>query len=217
MKFLLRVSVFAAMLTMIMPAMSAQDVSKEEEKFWKKKAKTYVKNPLALKSEFENYQDQIKDLKARNKELLNRSAGSTANDEIDSLRWANIQLEGELQALQSQYDQLRTEYQSRRKVGDMGIQPGLVFRVQIGAYIFHEMENTPQGAGDFVHEQSDGYNKYVIGNFRTYNECESFKYELVSMGISDAWIVPYYDGERITIHEANRILQEQGQPMIVNN
>ena len=177
----------------------------------------YSRNPLALKAEFENYQEQIKDLKARNKELLNRSASSQNTDLVDSLRWAAIQLEGELQALQAQHERLKAEYQSRRKVSDIGIQPGLVYRVQIGAYVFHEMENVPEEAGDIVAERADGFNKYVIGSFRTYEECESFRDELRTIGINDAWIVPYLDGERVTIQEANDYLAQQGQPSFLNN
>lgn len=216
MKFLFRVFLVVILTTLVMPELSAQ-VSKEERRFWKKKARMYSKNPLALKAEFENYQDQIKDLKARNKELLNRSATSQNSDLVDSLRWAAIQLEGELQALQAQHDRLKAEYQSRRKVSDMGIQPGLIFRVQIGAYVFHELESVPGDAQDILAERADGFNKYVIGSFRTYEECENFRDELRTIGINDAWIVPYLDGERITIDEANQIMSSQGQSSFINN
>lgn len=216
MKFLFRFFLATFALAMMVPDASAQ-VSKEERKFWKQKAKMYSKNPLALKAEFENYQEQIKDLKARNKELLNRSASSQNTDLVDSLRWAAIQLEGELQALQAQHDRLKAEYQSRRKVSDMGIQPGLIYRVQIGAYVFHEMENMPGESQDILAEKADGFNKYVIGSFRAYDECESFRDELRTIGINDAWIVPYLDGERITIAEANEYLSQQGQTPFINN
>lgn len=216
MKFLLSACLAMLSVMLITPDLSGQ-VSKEEERFWKKKAKMYANNPLALKAEFENYQEQIKDLKARNKDLLNRSQSGANSELVDSLRWAAIQVEGELQALQAKYDQLRTEYASRRKVSDMGIQPGLVFRVQIGAFVFHQMDGTPADSPDIVEEKADGFNKYVIGNFRTYEECDAFRKELVTLGIQDAWIVPYIDGERVTIQEANDYLSSQGKATFTNN
>ncbi|MDP5168718.1 MAG: SPOR domain-containing protein [Bacteroidia bacterium] len=215
MKFLLRTCLAIFVFALVTPDASAQ-VSKEETKFWKQKAKMYAGNPLALKAEFENYQEQIKDLKARNKDLLNRSASNQNTDLVDSLRWAAIQVEGELQALQSKYDQLRAEYQSRRKVSDMGIQPGLIYRVQIGAFVFHEMENVKGDSPDIVSEKADGFNKYVIGNFRSYEECEGFRDELKTLGIEDAWIVPYLDGERVSIQEAKDYLARQGKPAFNN-
>lgn len=190
---------------------------KEEKKFWKDKAKMYTKNPLSLKAEFENYQEQIKDLKARNKELMQKGSGEQSSDLIDSLRWALIQMEGELQAQESRADKLDKIAQSQKSVMDMGIQDGLVYRVQIGAYVFYEMSNPPDQGGDFVAERADGFNKYVIGSFREYDEAQAFKDELQKMGMNDAWVVPYIDGVRVTINEANSYLENQGASTFLNN
>ncbi len=215
MKFLFRSCLVILVLAAIMPDALAQ-VSKEEKKFWKKKAKMYVDNPLALKAEFENYQDQIKDLKERHKELLN-SSGRGNTQLTDSLRWAAIQAEGDLKALQSNYDQLKEQYRSLRLVSNQGIQPGLVFRVQIGAYVFREPGEVKGDATDILTEKADGFNKYVIGNFRSYEDCEMFRDEIRALGISDAWVVPYLEGERITIQEAKDHLESQGQAVFKNN
>ena len=99
----------------------------------------------------------------------------------------------------------------------MAIQPGLVYRVQIGAYVFYEMDNPPVNAGDFVAERADGFNKYVIGSYRTYEEAGEFKDEIRKMGIKDAWVVPYIDGVRVTIEEANTYLGNQGKTSLLNN
>ena len=209
----------------------AQDIqpehSRDEVKFWKNKAKGYVKNPMMLKSEFENYQNQIKDLKQRNKELSERVAqleaqvggegaqmasagGASAQMLVDSLRWSIVQLKGQLGTKENEYERLLAEYKSRNKVNDMGLKPGLVYGIQIGAYVFYEMPNPPVNMDDVVVERADGYNKYVIGNFRTYEEATHYKKEFRRIGIKDAWIVPYIDGVRVTIQEANRHLKNQG-------
>ncbi|MEZ4827674.1 MAG: SPOR domain-containing protein [Bacteroidia bacterium] len=190
---------------------------KDEKKFWKDKAKMYTKNPLSLKAEFENYQEQIKDLKARNKELMKKGGSGQSADLVDSLRWALIQMEGELQAQRSQKEKLEKAYNAQKTVNDMGIQAGLTYRVQIGAYVFYEMGNAPEQAGDFVAERADGFNKYVIGSFRVYDEAQEFRDELRKMGMKDAWVVPYLDGVRVTIDEANRYLEKQGKNTFLNN
>ncbi|MCB0851836.1 MAG: Ezrin/radixin/moesin family protein [Bacteroidetes bacterium] len=194
-------------------------ISKEEKKFWKNKAKMYVKNPLSLKGEFENYQEQIKDLKTRNKDLMQKGSGGggQSSEVVDSLRWALVQAEAELEALKSKNLKLESAYAGQKKVNDMAIQPGLVYRVQIGAYVFYEMDNPPVNAGDFVAERADGFNKYVIGSYRTYEEAGEFKDEIRKMGIKDAWVVPYNDGVRVTIEEANTYLGNQGKTSLLNN
>lgn len=203
---------FCASLLILIPVGSLQaQVSKADKKFWKQKAKMYVKNPISLKAEFENYQEQIKDLKRRNKELMNEASQSQNSDLVDSLRWALIQSEGELEALRTQNEKLKKYSQTQKTVNDMGIRTGLVYRIQIGAYVFYEIENKNITSDDFIAERADGFNKYVIGGFRDYDEATGFRDEIRKMGLEDAWVVPYLDGVRITIEEANQHLQNQGQ------
>ena len=196
--------------------LSAQKLSKEEKKFWKDKAKKYVKNPGALKGEFEGFNDQIKGLKEQLKQAM-ENGGSGGSDQVDSLRWALIQAEGKLQKAQGEADRLNTELASRKNTSELGIQDGLVYRVQIGAYVFYEMENPPEGANDFVSEQSDGFNKYAVGSFRGYDDAVVFRDELRKMGMGDAWIVPYINGIRSTIDEAEAYRQNEGGSSLLNN
>ncbi|MEL6670974.1 MAG: hypothetical protein AAFR61_02250 [Bacteroidota bacterium] len=202
----------------LLPATMSAQISKEEKKFWKDKAKMYTKNPVALKAEFENYQEQIKDLKLRNKTLQGKVSNVQNSDVVDSLRWALIQMEGELQAARTQIEKLREVAKTQNVVLQEGIKTGLVYRVQIGAYVFHEMQGAPASdQQDFVAERADGFNKYLIGQFRTYQECEDFRNGLRKMGIADAWIVPYIDGVRVTIDEANRYRQNEGRTTFLND
>ncbi|MFK7972241.1 MAG: hypothetical protein AB8F95_17865 [Bacteroidia bacterium] len=194
----------------------AQD--KAELKFWKNKAKAYKKNPLSLKAEFENYQNQIKDLKRRNKEMAERLSdleggaptAGPGKSLTDSLRWNLLQKEKELQTAKQDYAKLETAFRSVKRTNDMGIRPGLIYGVQIGAFVYHQMDNVPTDANDVIEEKSDGFNKYVIGNFRTYDEAQGFRNELRKIGLKDAWIVPYLDGVRVTMDEAKQYLQKQG-------
>lgn len=189
---------------------------KAEIKFWKNKAKAYKKDPLSLKAEFENYQNQIKDLKRRNKEMAERlsnleggAPSGPGNNLTDSLRFNLAQKEQELQTVKQDYAKLESAYRSVQRTNDMGIRPGLIYGVQIGAFVYYKMENAPTDANDVVEEKSDGYNKYVIGNFRTYDEAHEFRGELRKIGVKDAWIVPYLDGVRVTMDEAKDYLKKQ--------
>ncbi|MEM6343489.1 MAG: SPOR domain-containing protein [Bacteroidota bacterium] len=199
-------------------------MSKQEKKFWKDKAKMYVKNPSALKGEFENFQEQINDLKTQLKESMSKespqegTSSVAANDATsDSLRWQLVQLEAQVQNLRRQNERLQSEVATTNKTSQMGIQDGLVYRVQIGAYVFYEMENKPETGGDFVSERADGFNKYVIGSFRTYEEAAAFRQELKKMGLSDPWVVPYIDGIRVTIDEAEQYQGSQGNSILEDN
>lgn len=199
--------------------LTAQQADKETQKFWKKKAKGYVKNPLALKAEFENYQNQIKDLKDRNKKLVEQlnagggtiAAGAGGNKSlVDSLRWAIIQLEGDLQTTKNNYAKLEAAYKTQKKVTEMGIRTGLIYGVQVGAFVFYEMENPPVDAQDVIVERAEGFNKYVLGNFRSYDEASAFRDELAKIGVKGPWVVPYIDGVRVTMDEAKGYLDKQG-------
>jgi len=200
------ITILASFLLSIV-AVSAQ-TDEEELRFWKNKVEAYKKNPLALKNEIQNYQDQIRNLKQQNREATESNFSTQGN--VDSLRWVIIQLEGELNALKRDYAKLETAYKAQKKASDDGIKLGLVYRVQIGAYVFYEMGDSASQADDLMEEKSDGFNKYLLGNFRTYAEASDFKAELQTIGIQDGWVVPYIDGIRVTMDVANTYVKTQG-------
>lgn len=128
----------------------------------------------------------------------------------DSLRWTLVKIEGELEAERTKNKKLTVALVSRTKASDQGIKTGLVYRIQIGAYVINELSNSGVNTHDFIAERSDGYNKYIIGSCRTYAEAMHMRDDLRKLGIKDAWIVPYIDGERVTANEANEYTASQG-------
>lgn len=195
----------------------AQDLTKQEKKFWKDKAKMYVKNPASLKGEFENFQQQINDLKEEVKSNMATEQSQGSSDQlVDSLRWELVQMEGKMQNQSRQIERMEQELATANTTSNMGIQGGLVYRVQIGAYVLYEMDVKPETGGEFISERADGYNKYIIGSFRSYEEATTFREELKKMGLDDPWVVPYIDGIRVTIDEARQYLDSQGQPSILD-
>lgn len=78
---------------------------------------------------------------------------------------------------------------------------GVVFRVQIGAYRKRDLSDVLEGNDiqEFDQEQEEDVNKYVLGQFRDYQKANRLKKELRAMGVKDAWIVPFKDGERVPL------------------
>jgi len=188
-----------------------QEVSKEEAKKWKNLAKKYKKDPMLLKVEIETYQQTIADFKAKNKELerkIEDLSGRMNDDEVAQLKMRNIQLEEQMKKMQAQVA-------SQNKVLNQNIPMGLIYRVQLIALALQEIDVPQSQSTDFLVERStdvggDGMNKFLVGAFRTKQDADSFRDEMIGLGFKDAWIVPYIDGVRATIHEANEYIERQG-------
>lgn len=177
---------------------------KQEKKMWKKKAKTYAKTPIQLRDDLENLNEQIKALSEKNKNLMTRV--SNCNAQVDSLQGALNSKVAEIASLEKKYDQLQTAYQGQKQVTTKGITPGLVYHVQIGAFVHFDINAYLKETENFEGESTDGMNKYLIGKFKEFDVAENFKKDIRKMGIRDAWIVPYIDGVRVTHEEARKFL-----------
>jgi hypothetical protein len=79
---------------------------------------------------------------------------------------------------------------------------GLVFKVQIGAFrnkdLSKYLENNPNFSGDV---DADGTRKYTLGYFGDYWEADNFKKYLREMGVKDAWLVAYKNGQRVEMKD----------------
>ena len=183
--------------------------AKKEKKLWKKKAKKYAKTPLTLRDDLENANKKLRECSEKNKDLQDKYANAQAA--YDSLAAILSSRESELAALGRKYEKLEAAYQAQKNVNDKGIVPGLVYRVQVGAYVHFDMN---QYLGDteksFEGENQDGMNKYMMGNFRGMTNAEAFRDDIRKLGIEDAWVVPYIDGTRVTMDEADAYLSKQG-------
>ncbi len=88
---------------------------------------------------------------------------------------------------------------------------GLFFTVQVGVY------NTPATLEQLnnispliTKRLPNGQIRYSSGIFNSYDEAKPKRQEAVEKGITDAYIVAYYKGMRISVAEANDILNTQG-------
>lgn len=93
---------------------------------------------------------------------------------------------------------------------------GLVFKVQIGAFKAPLPDNTFKGLSPVSAQTTpNGYLRYMAGNFEKYESASAVKNDLRNLGYSDAFVVVYFNGKRITLAEALEKLKAEGKPVDV--
>ena len=174
-------------------------LSKAEKKEWKKKAKEFKTNPAALKSLTEEKQvadntvsTQTTQIKTLQSQLSDKDAKiAELNDQLSKMR-------SELTAVKSELAQLK----EAPPVNAMDFSKGVVFKVQVGAFKNKDLSKYFANNPNFGGEVKEGEpQKITIGIFRDYWEADTFKKYMRDMGVKDAWIVPYRDGQRVEIKD----------------
>lgn len=82
---------------------------------------------------------------------------------------------------------------------------GLVYRVQIGMLKDEVVPAFPFQADMFLVEEDQEHNKYVLGSFREYDASIEFRDLIRKLGMKDAWVVAYVDGNRMDLVEAQAL------------
>lgn len=175
-------------------------LSKEEQKEWKKKRKATTPEQLkrlmdenaSLKSEVGSLNGQVASLQASFGERDARIAELTER---------NRSLESQLAQARAAAEQAAAPATATegRAPADMS---GVVFKVQIGAFRNKDLSKYFNNTENFTGEvDADGTQKITLGIFRDYWEADTFKKYLREMGVHDAWIVPYKDGTRVEMKD----------------
>jgi len=174
-------------------------LSKKEKKEWKKKAKQFAKKPENLKQLTEDKQVADNSVVSLNQKVTQLQ--STISDKDARI----AQLEDELSQLRGQLTAARAELAQLKEnpvVNSMDFSKGVVFKVQIGAFknknLAKYFENNPNFGGEAKEGEPQ---RLTIGIFRDYWEADTFKKYMREMGVKDAWIVPYKDGQRVEIKD----------------
>ncbi len=76
-----------------------------------------------------------------------------------------------------------------------------VYAVQIGAFEKRDLALYSENFVNFKEIKNDGFNKYALGNFASLEEAKAFRKELVDLGMKDAFIGFYQNGERLHIEK----------------
>ncbi len=174
-------------------------LSKQEKKEWKKKAKEFAKNPANLKQLTEEKQAAEGQLSSLNQRVTQLQ--STMSDKDARI----AELEDQLSQTRTQLTTSRAELAQLKEtpvVNPMDFSKGVIFKVQIGAFKNKDLakyfENNPNFGGEVKEGEPQ---KVTIGIFRDYWEADTFKKYMREMGVKDAWIVPYRDGQRVEIKD----------------
>jgi epidermal growth factor receptor substrate 15 len=88
---------------------------------------------------------------------------------------------------------------------------GLYYTIQVGVYNRPATAEQVRNIEPLVTKRlENGQIRYSSGMFPGIDAARPKKAEAVARGISDAFVTAYYNGERISLDEAKRILSEQG-------
>ncbi len=122
--------------------------------------------------------------------------------EMNALQSANASLQQENNKLQNDLNAANASIKMLSSETEPSFARGIVFKVQIGAYKdLNVSENIPD-SDNIGTENSDDVQKIVLGQFRDFKKADQLKKQLRAMGVKDAWVVSYKDGNRITIEQA---------------
>lgn len=190
--------VFFCLALIAASTQSFAQLSKKEKKEWKKKAKEYAKNPANLKQLTDDKQTADATVTTLNQKVSQlQSSVSEKDSKIASLEDQLSELRGQLTAANTELTSLK-----ENPAASMDFSKGVVFKVQIGAFknknLAKYFENNPNFGGEAKDKEPQ---KLTIGVFRDYWEADTFKKYMREMGVKDAWIVPYQDGQRVEIKD----------------
>ncbi|MEL6945658.1 MAG: hypothetical protein AAFO82_23630, partial [Bacteroidota bacterium] len=179
--------------------LQAQELSKEEIKKWKDLAKEYKKNPAGLKVLTERSEGLEAELDELNAEVGNLQQENNSFQAQLNRKDSRIQsLEAQVNKLNMDLSQAQASIATMQEKGggdmsgggdDMAM--GVVFKVQIGAFdkAKKPIEGDLTESDNLRVEETDEYQKVVVGQFRDYQSAKDLKDQLQKMGVKGAWIV----------------------------
>lgn len=175
---------------------SAQ-LSKKEKKEWKKQMKGLdVEAFKKLVEEKESLESQMASLNSQVSSLQSRANDKTAEAE---------RLNAQVKDLQNQLAEAKASQQDSNNMDISGkstrVVKGVAFKVQIGAFRNKNLAKYFENNGSFDGEVDNTSQRYTLGTFTDYWEADKFKKYLREMGVKDAWIVAYKDGQRVPLKD----------------
>lgn len=175
----------------------SQELTKAEKKVLVAKAKAFKKNPSLLNQLF------IDQAAANDKLITSEKKLSNLKAQIDEMRSEIAVTERRNEMLEKQVASLEAlSAPKKAQPKSQEVLKGVVFRVQIGGFKkrnlleYNEEDNLIR-----VETNANGIQEISLGVFRNYKKAQVFKKHLREMGLKDAWIVPYKDGERVLLKD----------------
>ncbi len=180
-------------------------MSKKEAKEWKKRIKKLQPE------QYKRLLDENKSLKGQVTSL--KTELSDTDDRIEDKDQQIVTFQQQLSDLREELTRAKAQIKSKNIAasnagGIVNENKGIVFKVQLGAFSNKDLkqyDNSP----NFSAENGNGLQKYTIGVFRDYYQADKFKKYLREMGVKDAWVVSYRDGQRVPIKEVLESVKRQ--------
>jgi cell division septation protein DedD len=100
--------------------------------------------------------------------------------------------------------------ESTTEVKGVPATPGVVFRIQLGAFKHRIGANTFADAGNVLElKTEDGLYKYMSGSFSTFDAAAKHKVEMISKGYQGAFIAAFKNGKRVALTDVGAIPAEK--------
>lgn len=185
--------------------LSAQkDLSKEEKKRLKEELKNYMSDLSGYKAKMDDIRSTLDSNEAEIKRLKDDQAyASTRQAELENRIAA---YDTKVNELTQENQHLRGEYveggdtavtQKFMKGMNNAPQKGTVYKVQIGLYKEFNINKYFDQPRYIGYEEVDGMNRYIISYFPDEEIAKKFVEDVRKMGIKDAFVSKYIDGERV--------------------
>lgn len=159
----------------------AQTLSKSERKALKKEIKTYKKDPEKWvkmqnrhKAEVTELEEEVARLKA----------------ELKDTKASNAELLAKIEELNARYNNLVAKMPTTKTP------MGTIYQVQMGYYQYLDLVSFNEKLKVVKAEEVDGAKRYVIGYFENLMDAVQFSQDIKKLGIEDAFVSQYIDGER---------------------
>ena len=159
----------------------AQELTKTQKRALKKEIRTYKKNPEKWVKMQNQHQTKVKELS----DEITRLTGQLETAELK----AN-QLAEQLKLEQLRYVELE------KTIPTTELPEGTVYQVQMGFYQYLDLVSFNDKLKTVRAEEIDGKKRYVIGHFENLLDAVQLSNDIKRIGISDAFVTEYIDGER---------------------
>ena len=159
----------------------AQELTKTQKRALKKEIRTYKKNPEKWVKMLNKHDAKVKEL----------------NDEIAEL---NAQLKASELAAKKLAEQVKLEQlryvELEKTIPTTKLPDGTVYQVQMGFYQYLDLVSFNDKLKTVRAEEIDGKKRYVIGHFENLLDAVQFSNDIKRIGVTDAFVTEYIDGER---------------------
>jgi len=159
----------------------AQELTKTQKRALKKEIRTYKKNPEKWVKMLNKHDAKVKEL----------------NDEIAKL---NAQLKASELAAEKLAEQVKLEQlryvELEKTIPTTKLPDGTVYQVQMGFYQYLDLVSFNDKLKTVRAEEIDGKKRYVIGHFENLLDAVQFSNDIKRIGVTDAFVTQYIDGER---------------------